>query len=142
MSVEFLNLKEFQNKYNLETNRINKQLIEDLFKLFENKDFLDLKEIVRLEINSMSSTQTRNLKRGLNENQYYVYILPDTKFKESVFKPLIKKIFNNKNFWNYFVKEIDYRLSKRGAITNRDRTTERIDRCAEIKILEVIFYNL
>jgi len=123
MSFEFLNLKEFQNKYNLETDKINKQLIEDLFKLFENKDFLDLKEIVRFG------------------NQYYVYILPDTKFRENVFKPLIKKIFSSNNIWNYFVKEINYRLTKIGDITNRDNCdkTEKIDSCAEIKILEVVF---
>jgi len=119
MSLECI--KKFQNRCNVKTGKINKQLIQDLFGLFENKNLLDLK------------------KNPSSKNQYYVYKLPDMKFKESVFKPLIIKIFNNKDTWNYFAKEIDYRLSKIGEILNEREKTEKVDSCAEIKILEVVF---
>ena len=70
MSSEII--KNFYIEYERKKNKVDKQLVEDLFKLFEDKNILELKEVTTLKS---------------------VYNLPYDKII-AVFKPLIRKIFS------------------------------------------------
>lgn len=112
-------IKNFQNEYERKKNKVDKQLVEDLFKLFEDKNLLEFRKVTTLES---------------------IYNLPYDEFKVVVFKPLIKKIFCKKRAWNFFLTEMSRRLTirsnyKRGMF---HKTDERIDSCGEIKVLEII----